>query len=348
MACENAATPSGQDLGQIKGTVVDAGGVPVSGATVTTTPATREVLTDEKGGFLIPLVPVGDYAISAARAEQRGRVTASVATRQNTLVTIRLQAGDDAGDDGGGDDGGGDDGGGDDGGGDDRPDLPLGIKVYLPLDGQANDLVGTLPMGRIEGAQRTTNRMGMPGMAMQFGGRGELIEMPIPPDVNLLDLPMTWSFWLRPTPAPDRSLSMQAPIGILQPPAIDGFFCVFQQQPQQPQPILLGQYAADQGRNSLGAPVRIPQDGQWHHVAFVVDQQGMRCYIDGVMTGGAPWQGRPTVARVPHPLRLGFIPTPRQQPGSPNSVQPYAGAIDDVMIFGRALSAQEIRVLANL
>ena len=89
-SCSNSTNPTDSTLGQIKGTVVTAQGTPVEGALVTTTPATREVRTNDDGVFLIPVVPAGQYTLTAAAGEARGRVSAEVNARQNTLVTIVL------------------------------------------------------------------------------------------------------------------------------------------------------------------------------------------------------------------------------------------------------------------
>src|SRR5579872_6186188 len=57
----------GQATGSISGTVSDASGSVVSGAKVTVTVQaiglTRDTTTDDGGRYLIPLLPVGSYAI---------------------------------------------------------------------------------------------------------------------------------------------------------------------------------------------------------------------------------------------------------------------------------------------
>ncbi len=80
-------------------------------------------------------------------------------------------------------------------------------------------------------------------------------------------------------------------------------------------------------------------NGQWHHVAGVYERNGsdltIRTYVDGVLIGThtAP------VGSIasPHDLLLGGY---QLQPG-------YRGALDDVRIYGRALSAAEVGTLAD-
>ena len=56
--------------GTITGTVRDASGASISGATVTVrqieTGATRKLTTDDEGRFFAPSVPVGEYSVSSA------------------------------------------------------------------------------------------------------------------------------------------------------------------------------------------------------------------------------------------------------------------------------------------
>lgn len=79
----------------------------------------------------------------------------------------------------------------------------------------------------------------------------------------------------------------------------------------------------------------IINDGQWHHLAAVWDNLNgqMQLYVDGGLQASAVG---PTASRTgPASLRLGSI-----QAGYPAGF--LAGTIDDVKLFGRALSAAEI------
>ena len=73
----------------------------------------------------------------------------------------------------------------------------------------------------------------------------------------------------------------------------------------------------------------------------------MAFFLDGRLVSGGSWQGRPNIARVPHPLRLGFVPAERMG-ANLQSPRPYSGAIDDLMIFERVLTVIEIQALARL
>ena len=87
---------------------------------------------------------------------------------------------------------------------------------------------------------------------------------------------------------------------------------------------------------------RVLDDGQWHHVAGTYDGKTMRCYIDGV--------------EKDHPLKNpGPLKKDTWDLCIGNSVIDYGtgelvaydGMIDEVRIYNRALSAKEIKALAD-
>jgi Ca-activated chloride channel homolog len=105
--CIIALTASGQPRGRLAGTVVDAGGLPLPGATVTVTGVeTRSATTNERGEFVFTDLPPGSYHLEAslagftvfatsvhvtAGAETRAAATLQVAALQET-VTVSGQA----------------------------------------------------------------------------------------------------------------------------------------------------------------------------------------------------------------------------------------------------------------
>jgi len=76
-------------------------------------------------------------------------------------------------------------------------------------------------------------------------------------------------------------------------------------------------------------------DDRWHRVVFVVDNAGGRLYVDGVLTASQAWTGLPGPATTTQPLELGVYP------GLPGGWY-FFGAVDDVRIYNRALSATEV------
>ena len=79
-------------------------------------------------------------------------------------------------------------------------------------------------------------------------------------------------------------------------------------------------------------------DNRWHHVAFVVDSQGGRLYVDGNETASKLWKGSAGAPSTLKPLDLG------RYPGTSTPFLP--GRLDDVRIYSRALDTDEIRDLS--
>src|SRR5439155_20614503 len=85
------------------------------------------------------------------------------------------------------------------------------------------------------------------------------------------------------------------------------------------------------------APLGSVFDGNWHHVAGTYDNQFVRLFVDGVE------QGSGTAASGP--IKYGLSPTDNLTFGRYNGscTLSYAGLLDEIEIFNRALSATEIK-----
>jgi hypothetical protein len=75
-------------------------------------------------------------------------------------------------------------------------------------------------------------------------------------------------------------------------------------------------------------------DDRWHHVALVVDDAGGRLYVDGDLKTSRAWSGTPGAATTTAGLSLG------RYPGVSDAFLP--GMLDDVRVYARALSADEV------
>ena len=78
--------------------------------------------------------------------------------------------------------------------------------------------------------------------------------------------------------------------------------------------------------------VRDIRDGQWHHVAYVYGTPGIKLYVDGVLDTDA----------LNVVIPAGFTSTLFTRLGSSNTVEFFQGALDEVAIYPRALSASEV------
>ncbi len=68
VSCSKEKNPTAITTGWISGRITDiAGGNPISGATITTQPATDSTMTDAHGHYSLPNIPTASYSIAAAK-----------------------------------------------------------------------------------------------------------------------------------------------------------------------------------------------------------------------------------------------------------------------------------------
>ncbi|MBN8702814.1 MAG: VCBS repeat-containing protein [Bacteroidetes bacterium] len=78
-------------------------------------------------------------------------------------------------------------------------------------------------------------------------------------------------------------------------------------------------------------------DGDWHHIAFVVNSGGADLYVDGAKRCSNDWVGTATAASNTRNIRLGSYP----------GISQFQGQIDEVSIWNTDLSAYEIQTYMN-
>ena len=71
---------------------------------------------------------------------------------------------------------------------------------------------------------------------------------------------------------------------------------------------------------------------EWHHVALVIDNVNLRLYVDGSLTGSSII---PSLEALTGEIRIGML-------GVGWSPQYFKGKIDDVRIYSRALSTEQL------
>ncbi|MEM6628656.1 MAG: LamG-like jellyroll fold domain-containing protein [Bacteroidota bacterium] len=97
----------------------------------------------------------------------------------------------------------------------------------------------------------------------------------------------------------------------------------------------------DGNTTTLIAPSETLTTGSWTHIAAVYDGAFMRLYQDGVQVAATPKTG--TIDSDPNvALALG-----NQPEGVGGGQRPFDGHLDEVRIYGRALSEQEVVIVKN-
>jgi len=106
---------------------------------------------------------------------------------------------------------------------------------------------------------------------------------------------------------------------------------------------------AGPNHTTINGPANFPT-GSWHHVAFTADGAQLTLYIDGVKVGSTPYSGTfivPEVKELSLGARLNMDNTDPANPvlGLDASPNVLAGQLDDVAVWNRALSADEVSQL---
>ncbi|MDE0299671.1 MAG: LamG domain-containing protein [Candidatus Poribacteria bacterium] len=203
-----------------------------------------------------------------------------------------------------------------------------GLTAYWPMDGDAKDASGNGHDGIVQGAKFVD---GVVGKAAKFDGGGTWINGGRKRSLEVS--PMSCMFWMRPS----HDLGPRDPRFNIVYQAKGPMFA-FNKQPVANEP--------NGPKNTIRCWVdtvgNIPKGtlftkrdkwraGVWYHLACTYDEKELVLYEDGVETG-----------RVKATGAIGVR-------GSEFRIaKPFAGSIDEVRLYDRALSAKEIAVLGGL
>jgi hypothetical protein len=202
------------------------------------------------------------------------------------------------------------------------------------FEGNANDGTGNNNHGTVNGATLTTDRFGNQNNAYQFNGSNSYISIPTS---QLLNNNYTYSIWIKLSSLPEPSVSAVAwSIG---------------DNTSRHQTINVSNFYSSGGAtgicsggyNLISSPATtglqsnvLPSINQWYHVVSTRTDTEMRLFINGSLIAASstsnslPYYGSPPYAILG--MRC-------------NLTQPFNGAIDDVTLYNRALTVQEVQKL---
>ena len=220
--------------------------------------------------------------------------------------------------------------------------LTQGLVGYWPFCGNANDDSGNGNNGVVNGTTLTTDRFGNSNSAYDFDGISNYIEIPNFSQLN--SYPMTVSFWL-------KSNTVNSGAKILNKVCCSSWngwdieAGNFDGNITAPNSNFHFEYYSSvcQGiYQSYCSPTPYPIfnvfDNTWRQCVFVVDDSGAKVYWDGVLMFEQNWDGPAIAGNNELPLNIG-----RYIYGS----NFFKGIIDDIGIWNRALTQQEITNLFN-
>jgi hypothetical protein len=208
-----------------------------------------------------------------------------------------------------------------------------GLVAHYTFDEGAMDQSGLGNHGIVVNAETGPDRFGVPNTALSFNGTNAHVKIPNSPSLESLDV-VTVSAWVNydaMTPGPYGN-NIIGKVGSSGPPSWNlSIVPTGQLRPHGN----IGLWSYFDCETVLNA-------GEWHHVAMVFDGAKLRGFVNGRPDGEMDRPGELTAAI--DPVRIGVYSETLESDAS----MFFDGRIDDVRIYDRALSNQEVLELYGL
>lgn len=206
-------------------------------------------------------------------------------------------------------------------------DITEGLIAHYTFSGDANDLSGNGNHGTNFGAELTDDRFGNPNSAYAFNGMDSYISVPSSASLESPDTAITMSAWI-------YSVGFSF-IG-------DNFGPILMKSDLVGNNFMYRMDIYEEGfaaainnwTNFVTSETDIPMN-EWHHLAISFCSTEVKFYIDNVLISEAPF----VCSIIPDnlPLEIG-----RDVPGA---LEVFNGVIDDIRIYDRCVSDEEINAL---
>jgi len=209
--------------------------------------------------------------------------------------------------------------------------LQKGLIAYYPFNGNANDESGNEHHGKVNGPTLALNRFGQSQQAYQFDGNTNYIIISHHEDIDFGDSDeATVSLWVKPS-------RFQKSNGILSKYQSNGSNGYVLRLVDESGGLEWGPLAR-QSSYGISADNAL-QLLKWQHVVLVHDKGSSDLYLDAEMLARGPnrW------SKNEDDLTIG-----RDYTEGSELNRLFAGSIDDVRIYNRALSAEEVKALYEL
>ena len=217
--------------------------------------------------------------------------------------------------------------------------LKEGLVAYYPFNGNAKDESGNGNDGEVNGATLTADRHGKSNNAYGFDGNDDSIVINEYDPFNAL--PITISFWA-------KSKQPNQDAGIIDR-YMDGSYngwCLRMSNNGKIWPYYIGSVKSQIiGKHHPTYPQTKQFEteslaaSKWYHCVLTVDSIKGNIYLNGQFQDDMDWLGPPEKTSNNTKLTIGHTPSGNGQKF------PFDGSIDDVRIYNRALSADEVSAL---
>jgi len=208
----------------------------------------------------------------------------------------------------------------------------IGLVAYYPFNGNANDVSGNGNNGTVIGALLTPDRFGLPNAVYSFNGVSNLITIHDFPQANAGAL--TMSVWILANSWTNIP-SSGTHVNILGKDNLNAGTRQWVCQGLQSGQIQWGIFTSA-GEYDLVSASQL-QTNQWYQVVAVWDGTNESVFVNGGFDSSISAPG--TLVQGNAPVRIG---------GNPVDQQFFAGSLDDVRIYNRALSSNEVASLYAL
>jgi hypothetical protein len=202
-----------------------------------------------------------------------------------------------------------------------------GLVAFYALDGDTNDSSDNGLNGTIVGAPVYVEGPEGYGTAMEFDGES-YVDCGFDPRLDITG-PISMSIWIK--PGTDGSVET-APLA--KADSVRGWSWQLRYGWNTDKPTIMGfQFNGTDNRVWIYVNQELAVD-QWYHIAASHDGETVRCYLDGLETDSAPMS---SIIGGPSSLLI----------GSDGWRSDWIGAIDEVAIYNRPLSEEEVLYLAG-
>ena len=221
--------------------------------------------------------------------------------------------------------------------------LAQGLVAWWTFDGKdtnwktgtTTDRSGNGNTGRLINLSTTTNVVGgRLGQALMFNGASKLVDVTSTSSLN--SLPLSVSFWFK-----SNGVAQVVFPGIVTkyaPGSSNGWWTGIGQTAD----TIVYWYYKDASNNIPSAHTFSFSLNVWHHAVVVFDTTGGYVYIDGARDSPTKaWTGTPGADTSAQNMQIGVY-------AGSAATQYFNGSVDDVRIYNRVLSAQEVKELYSM
>ncbi|MBT7650729.1 MAG: hypothetical protein HN553_07120, partial [Opitutae bacterium] len=214
--------------------------------------------------------------------------------------------------------------------------LKTGLIAYYPFDGDAFDYSGNEYHGKVVGASLSKDRFGVDGHAYAFDGVDDFIEVPHHQSLN--QLPLSISLWFNSNGKQEQSGLVSkysaATWNGWQIMEFDGNLVPWYLRSHSPRNVIIGKYGESK---EFETPV---EPKVWNHAVCTFDDVSGHIYMNKKLVDSKDWTGKAGSVSSSYPLTFG------KYLGSSDGF--FHGKIDDIRIYDRALSSDEVLELYEL